>query len=156
MNNVIKHFLIVIYIIHINIYIYKFIQVIWIRANIQWNFYGINFQLNVLGHQFVAQQYYTVIICNNCHQNLFGISPQGYQCSACLINLHRHCVKQFEDSCPGPIMKKDSNSRGIMKLIGMRHDSNDHNKMSRRSNQFLQSKLFFWLLRFLLSYLLKE
>lgn len=39
------------------------------------------FQLNVLGHQFVAQQYYTVIFCSNCHQILYGIGPQGYQCS---------------------------------------------------------------------------
>ncbi|KAG5882226.1 hypothetical protein JTB14_007201 [Gonioctena quinquepunctata] len=91
-------------------------------------------KLNVQGHQFVAQQYYTVIICNNCHQILYGIGPQGYQCSACLINLHRHCVRIFEDVCPGPIMKKD---RGIMKLIGMRHDSNEHNRIKKNS-QFLQ------------------
>ncbi|VEN52760.1 unnamed protein product [Callosobruchus maculatus] len=89
---------------------------------------------SVLGHQFIAQQYYTVVYCTNCHQILYGIRPQGYQCSVCLINLHRHCVKLFEDSCPGPITKKD---RGIMKLIGMRHDSNEHNKI-RKSSQFLQ------------------
>lgn len=103
----------------------------------------IYFQLNILGHQFVAQHYYTVIICNNCQQFLYGICPQGYQCTVCLINVHRHCVKQFEDACPGPITKKESNSggsRGIMKLIGMRHDSNDHNKITKKSNQFLQSK----------------
>ncbi|CAH1989346.1 unnamed protein product [Acanthoscelides obtectus] len=89
---------------------------------------------SVLGHQFIAQQYYTVVYCTNCHQILYGIRPQGYQCSVCLINLHRHCVKLFEDSCPGPITKKD---RGIMKLIGMRHDSNEHNRI-RKSSQFLQ------------------
>ncbi|CAH1107321.1 unnamed protein product [Psylliodes chrysocephalus] len=91
-------------------------------------------KLNVLGHQFVAQQYYTVIFCSNCHQILYGIGPQGYQCSACLINLHRFCVRQYEDSCPGPITKKD---RGIMKLIGMRHDANEHNRI-KKNNQFLQ------------------
>ncbi|XP_056631640.1 rho guanine nucleotide exchange factor 12 isoform X2 [Diorhabda sublineata] len=91
-------------------------------------------KLNIMGHQFVAQQYYTVIFCSNCHQILYGIGPQGYQCTACLINLHRHCVRQFEDSCPGPITKKD---RGIMKLIGMRHDANEHSRI-KKSSQFLQ------------------
>ncbi|XP_072375594.1 rho guanine nucleotide exchange factor 12 isoform X3 [Diabrotica undecimpunctata] len=91
-------------------------------------------KLNIMGHQFVAQQYYTVIFCSNCQQILYGIGPQGYQCSACLINLHRHCVRQFEDSCPGPITKKD---RSIMKLIGMRHDTNEHTRMKKNS-QFLQ------------------
>nr|CAI5838003.1 unnamed protein product [Callosobruchus analis] len=98
------------------------------------------FQSSVLGHQFIAQQYYTVVYCTNCHQILYGIRPQGYQCSVCLINLHRHCVKLFEDSCPGPITKKD---RGIMKLIGMRHDSNEHNRI-RKSSQFLQSKYYYY------------
>nr|XP_023026441.1 rho guanine nucleotide exchange factor 12 isoform X3 [Leptinotarsa decemlineata] len=91
-------------------------------------------KLNVQGHQYVAQQYYTVIMCNNCHQILYGIGPQGYQCSMCLINLHRQCVRIFEDICPGPITKKD---RGIMKLIGMRHDSNEQNRLKKNS-QFLQ------------------
>ncbi|CAG9864678.1 unnamed protein product [Phyllotreta striolata] len=88
---------------------------------------------NFLGHQFTAQQYYTVINCNNCHCILYGIAPQGYQCSSCLINLHRNCIKNFEDPCPGPMNKKDS--RGIMKLIGMRHDMNEHR--NKKSNQFL-------------------
>lgn len=114
------------------------------------------FQLNVFGHQYIAQQYYTVIGCNNCHQIIFGISPQGYQCSGrnfnkncsvikvltipfiflvCHINLHRHCVKLYDDSCPGPIIKKD---RGIRKFIGMK-DSTDHSRIKKTSH-FLQSK----------------
>lgn len=38
-------------------------------------------KLNILGHQFVPQQYYTVITCNYCHSIIYGIGPQGYQCS---------------------------------------------------------------------------
>ncbi|XP_076264707.1 rho guanine nucleotide exchange factor 2 isoform X14 [Rhynchophorus ferrugineus] len=82
-------------------------------------------KINNMGHQFVPHQYYTVITCRHCHQIIYGISPQGYQCSCCFINLHRGCVKLFDDGCPGPINKKD---RGIRKLIGMRHDSADQNK----------------------------
>ncbi|GLV42592.1 Rho guanine nucleotide exchange factor 2 [Carabus blaptoides fortunei] len=71
-------------------------------------------KLNVSGHHYVAQHYFTVLSCNNCHQIIYGIGPQGYQCSVCLINLHRQCVKQYDDSCPGPINKKD---RGIGKFM---------------------------------------
>ncbi|KAJ8922198.1 hypothetical protein NQ315_004135, partial [Exocentrus adspersus] len=90
-------------------------------------------KLNILGHQYIAQQYYTVITCNNCHQIIFGISPQGYQCSVCHINLHRHCVKLYDDNCPGPINKKD---RGIRKLIGMK-DNTDHSRIKKTSH-FIQ------------------
>uniref|UniRef100_V5GIW5 Rho guanine nucleotide exchange factor 12 n=1 Tax=Anoplophora glabripennis TaxID=217634 RepID=V5GIW5_ANOGL len=90
-------------------------------------------KLSVFGHQYIAQQYYTVIGCNNCHQIIFGISPQGYQCSVCHINLHRHCVKLYDDSCPGPIIKKE---RGIRKLIGMK-DNTDHSRIKKTSH-FLQ------------------
>lgn len=43
------------------------------------------FQLTVHGHHFTAQQFYTVIHCNNCHQIIYGISPQGYQCTGTFI-----------------------------------------------------------------------
>ncbi|KAF5297372.1 hypothetical protein FQR65_LT01302 [Abscondita terminalis] len=84
------------------------------------------------GHQFVAQQHYTVILCNHCHQNIYGIAPQGYQCAACLINLHRLCVKLYDDTCPGPINKKD---RGIGKLMDRIH-SRDHRR--KPSSNFIQ------------------
>ncbi|XP_030755908.1 rho guanine nucleotide exchange factor 12 isoform X2 [Sitophilus oryzae] len=83
-------------------------------------------KISHLGHQFMSQQYYTVIPCNNCHQIIYGISPQGYQCSLCLINLHRPCVKLYDDACVGPITRKDV--RGLRKLIGMRHDSAEQNR----------------------------
>ncbi|XP_060520310.1 rho guanine nucleotide exchange factor 11 isoform X2 [Cylas formicarius] len=91
-------------------------------------------KLSYLSHQFVLQQFYSVTPCNNCHQIIYGISPQGYQCAVCLINLHRHCVKLYDDSCPGPILKKD---RGIRKFIGMRHDSADQSKTKKMSSSFI-------------------
>ncbi|KAK4873317.1 hypothetical protein RN001_015346 [Aquatica leii] len=89
-------------------------------------------KLILLGHQFVAQPYYTVILCNHCHQIIYGIAPQGYQCAACLINLHRLCVKLYDDTCPGPINKKD---RGIGKLMDRIH-SRDHRR--KPSSHFIQ------------------
>ncbi|XP_048525123.1 rho guanine nucleotide exchange factor 12 isoform X1 [Dendroctonus ponderosae] len=87
-----------------------------------------------LSHQFVDQQYFTVMACNLCHQIIYGISPQGYQCTACLINLHRSCVKLYDDSCPGPIRGKE---RGIRKLIGMRHDMSEQIR-HRKASQLTQ------------------
>ncbi|XP_063911076.1 rho guanine nucleotide exchange factor 11 isoform X3 [Zophobas morio] len=84
-------------------------------------------KLNVQGHQYVAQHYYTIIVCNNCHQIIYGIGPQGYQCSVCLINLHRLCVKLYDDTCPGPINKKD---RGLGKFIRIRHENDNRRKHS--------------------------
>ncbi|XP_068892581.1 rho guanine nucleotide exchange factor 1 isoform X5 [Tenebrio molitor] len=84
-------------------------------------------KLNIQGHQYVAQQYYTVIACNHCHHIIYGIGPQGYQCSVCLINLHRLCVKLYDDTCPGPINKKD---RGIGKFIRIRHELDNRRKHS--------------------------
>uniref|UniRef100_A0A1Y1KTQ6 Rho guanine nucleotide exchange factor 12 n=3 Tax=Photinus pyralis TaxID=7054 RepID=A0A1Y1KTQ6_PHOPY len=89
-------------------------------------------KLILLGHQFVAQPYFTVIPCNHCHQIISGIAPQGYQCAACLINLHRLCVKLYDDTCPGPINKKD---RGIGKLMDRIH-SRDHRR--KPSANFIQ------------------
>ncbi|KAL1517182.1 hypothetical protein ABEB36_000980 [Hypothenemus hampei] len=91
-------------------------------------------KLSHLSHQFVAQQYFTVTACNYCHQIIYGISPQGYQCTACLINLHRHCVKLYDDACPGPFKGKEGR---IRKLIGMRHDLGDQNRL-RKVSLFIQ------------------
>ncbi|KAK9891319.1 hypothetical protein WA026_014561 [Henosepilachna vigintioctopunctata] len=89
---------------------------------------------NIQGHQFTAQQYYTVILCNNCHQIIYGIGPQGYQCNVCNINLHRQCIKLYDDSCPGPINKKD---RGIGKFIRIRPHEPDHRRKGS-TNTFIQ------------------
>ncbi|XP_071053113.1 rho guanine nucleotide exchange factor 11 isoform X2 [Onthophagus taurus] len=96
-------------------------------------------KLTVQGHQFNAQQYYTVIVCNHCHQIIYGIGPQGYQCSVCLINLHRTCVKLYDDSCPGPITKKDRGIQKVMEKIGHRGNqkrkSAPHSHLDRKQDE---------------------
>ncbi|XP_044751624.1 rho guanine nucleotide exchange factor 12 isoform X2 [Coccinella septempunctata] len=89
-------------------------------------------KLSIQGHQFTAQQYYTVILCNNCHQVIYGIGPQGYRCSDCNINLHRQCVKLYDDSCPGPVNKKD---RGLGKILRIRPHESDQKRKS--TNNFI-------------------
>ena len=39
-------------------------------------------KLSVRGHHFVAHYYYTVTYCNHCQLIIWGIGPQGYQCSS--------------------------------------------------------------------------
>lgn len=38
------------------------------------------------GHHFVAHQYFTVTYCNHCQLIIWGIGPQGYQCTSMLIS----------------------------------------------------------------------
>ncbi|XP_045464464.1 rho guanine nucleotide exchange factor 11 isoform X6 [Harmonia axyridis] len=91
-------------------------------------------KLSIQGHQFIAQQYYTVILCNNCHQIIYGIGPQGYRCNDCSINLHRQCINLYDDSCPGPFNKKD---RGIGKILRIRPHESDHRRKASATNNFL-------------------
>ncbi|XP_025425512.1 rho guanine nucleotide exchange factor 11-like isoform X3 [Sipha flava] len=69
------------------------------------------------GHHFVAHQYFTVTYCNHCQLIIWGIGPQGYQCTNCILNIHRVCVKVLEENCPGPIVKKDKGNDRISKLM---------------------------------------
>lgn len=63
----------------------------------------------------------------------------------CLINLHRLCVKLYDDPCPGPIMKKDRG--GIGKYIPFRHDNNEHRRKHSsnftQSNYILEQRMYF-------------
>ncbi|XP_054285231.1 rho guanine nucleotide exchange factor 12 [Macrosteles quadrilineatus] len=69
------------------------------------------------GHHFVAHHYYTVTYCNHCQLIIWGIGPQGYQCSDCGLNIHRACVKVLDESCPGPMVKKEKGNDRISKLM---------------------------------------
>ncbi|XP_066148059.1 rho guanine nucleotide exchange factor 12 isoform X2 [Euwallacea fornicatus] len=93
-------------------------------------------KLSHLSHQFVAQQYFTVMSCYYCHQIIYGICPQGYQCTACNINLHQNCVKQYEDYCPGPFKAKEGR---ISKFIAMRRENSDQSRQKKVS-QFIQNE----------------
>ncbi|XP_017784842.1 PREDICTED: rho guanine nucleotide exchange factor 11 isoform X2 [Nicrophorus vespilloides] len=91
-------------------------------------------KIYVQGHQYVAQHYYTVIRCYNCHQIIYGIAPQGYQCLFCHINLHRPCIQLYEDACPGPMKQK-----GMMKLMDRIRPENRDQKR-KQSAHFLHTE----------------
>nr|XP_018910906.1 PREDICTED: rho guanine nucleotide exchange factor 11 isoform X3 [Bemisia tabaci] len=75
-------------------------------------------KVTVRGHNFVAHQYYTVTYCNHCQLIIWGIGPQGYQCTNCNLNIHRPCVKTLEENCPGPLeRKKEKGNDRISKLM---------------------------------------
>lgn len=102
-------------------------------------------QFTTKGHHFVAHQYFTVTYCNHCQLIIWGIGPQGYQCTSmfvlwniyykfiffkykiinkitllladCILNIHRVCVKVLDENCPGPIVKKDKTNDRISKLM---------------------------------------
>ena len=71
----------------------------------------------VHGHQFTAQQYYTVTTCSECQGVLWGIGSQGYQCASeyPTLSLHLHlchpnrlgpCQCHFPLNLPQPQMVK--------------------------------------------------
>ncbi|KAG8222209.1 hypothetical protein J437_LFUL001301 [Ladona fulva] len=74
-------------------------------------------KLTIKGHNFVLHQYYTVTHCNHCGLIIWGISPQGYQCTNCQMNIHRYCYKSLEEICAGPLLKKERANDRISKLM---------------------------------------
>ncbi|KAM7343585.1 rho guanine nucleotide exchange factor 2 isoform 3-T3 [Cochliomyia hominivorax] len=77
----------------------------------------------VRGHPLVLRQYYEVTHCNHCQTIIWGVSPQGFHCTDCKLNIHRPCSKILEENCPGPLpqaKRKDKdlhNDNKISKLI---------------------------------------
>ncbi|XP_076036458.1 rho guanine nucleotide exchange factor 12-like isoform X5 [Oratosquilla oratoria] len=59
-------------------------------------------------HHFNVQSYYSVTYCNHCGLIIWGIAPQGYQCTNCEMNIHKMCAKRVEEVCIGQLRKKDS------------------------------------------------
>lgn len=74
-------------------------------------------KVSVRGHNFNAHQYYNVTYCNHCQHIIWGIGPQGYQCTHCGLNVHRHCVRVVDENCPGPLVKKERGNASISKLM---------------------------------------
>ncbi|XP_050692232.1 rho guanine nucleotide exchange factor 11-like isoform X3 [Eriocheir sinensis] len=58
-------------------------------------------------HHFNQHTYYSVTYCNHCGLIIWGIAPQGYQCTNCEMNIHKSCAKQVEEVCIGQLHKKD-------------------------------------------------
>ncbi|XP_066599508.1 rho guanine nucleotide exchange factor 12-like isoform X2 [Prorops nasuta] len=73
-------------------------------------------KMTIRGHHFLAQQYFTVTYCNHCQLIIGGISPQGYQCSDCILSVHRQCVRVVDENCLGPLVRKEKGDR-ISKLM---------------------------------------
>ncbi|XP_059622198.1 uncharacterized protein LOC132265518 [Phlebotomus argentipes] len=82
---------------------------------------GKNRKALVLGHLLVLRQYYEVTHCNHCQNIIWGVSPQGYHCTHCELNIHRACSRILEEHCPGPAPQKRKeahNDNKISKLMG--------------------------------------
>lgn len=67
---------------------------------------GKNRKISVRGHHLVLKQYYEVTHCNHCQNIIWGVSPQGYHCTDCELNIHRACSGILEEACPGPAPTK--------------------------------------------------
>uniref|UniRef100_A0A1B6C0U4 Rho guanine nucleotide exchange factor 12 n=1 Tax=Clastoptera arizonana TaxID=38151 RepID=A0A1B6C0U4_9HEMI len=96
-------------------------------------------KLTIKGHQLLAYQYYTVTYCNHCQMIIWGIGPQGYQCSNCGLNIHRNCVKILDESCTGPLSKKEKGNDRISKLME-RIMPAEHNRRKPSSHSFAQAE----------------
>ncbi|KAH8321923.1 hypothetical protein KR067_009816, partial [Drosophila pandora] len=99
---------------------------------------GKNRKMNVRGHPLVLRQYYEVTHCNHCQTIIWGVSPQGYHCTDCKLNIHRQCAKVVDESCPGPLpqAKRPANNDKISKLMGkIRPRTSDVMGNEKRSRQ---------------------
>lgn len=88
-------------------------------------------KVTVKGHQLALHQYHEVTHCNHCQTIIWGVSPQGYQCENCELNIHRQCVKMLEETCPGPVPRKHGENK-ISKLM----------EKIRPTHHFIQSMCF--------------
>lgn len=77
---------------------------------------GKNRKEQVLGHSLVLRQYYEVTHCNHCQNIIWGVSPQGYRCTNCELNIHRICVRVLEENCPGPAPQKRKDQHSDNKI----------------------------------------
>ncbi|KAH8284540.1 hypothetical protein KR018_004011, partial [Drosophila ironensis] len=99
---------------------------------------GKNRKMNVRGHPLVLRQYYEVTHCNHCQTIIWGVSPQGYHCTDCKLNIHRQCAKVLDESCPGPLpqAKRLAHNDKISKLMGkIRPRTSDVMGNEKRSRQ---------------------
>ncbi|XP_026841804.1 uncharacterized protein LOC6590830 isoform X1 [Drosophila persimilis] len=99
---------------------------------------GKNRKMNVRGHALILRQYYEVTHCNHCQTIIWGVSPQGYHCTDCKLNIHRQCSKVLDESCPGPLpqAKRIAHNDKISKFMGkIRPRTSDVVGNEKRSRQ---------------------
>ncbi|XP_057324420.1 rho guanine nucleotide exchange factor 12 isoform X3 [Microplitis mediator] len=103
-------------------------------------------KMAVRGHHFGAHQYFTVTYCNHCQLIIGGIGPQGYQCNDCSLSVHRQCVRVVEESCPGPLSRKERGNDRISKLMDRirpeRKPPSSHHHHHSPNQMHLNNKLF--------------
>ncbi|XP_074095470.1 rho guanine nucleotide exchange factor 2 isoform X4 [Cotesia typhae] len=103
-------------------------------------------KMAVRGHHFGAHQYFTVTYCNHCQLIIGGIGPQGYQCNDCSLSVHRQCVRVVEESCPGPLPRKERGNDRISKLMDRirpeRKPPSSHHHHHSPNQMHLNNKLF--------------
>ncbi|EDS42407.1 conserved hypothetical protein [Culex quinquefasciatus] len=85
-----------------------------------------NRKQDILGHNLRLQPYFEVTRCNHCQNILWGVSPQGYHCSNCELNIHRLCAKDLKEECPGPAQLKNAEGSKIGKFIDKLSTRNHH------------------------------
>ncbi|XP_023171235.2 uncharacterized protein LOC111599722 isoform X2 [Drosophila hydei] len=100
---------------------------------------GKNRKMIARGHPLVLRQYYEVTHCNHCQTIIWGVSPQGYHCTDCKLNIHRQCSKVLEESCPGPLpqaKRHPHNDNKISKFMGkIRPRTSDFIANEKRARQ---------------------
>jgi len=78
-------------------------------------FFGRNRKnLTIQGHHFVLKHYDQVTYCNQSQGIIWGIGPQGYQCSNCSFDVHKKFVQKVEETCVGPSSDKKKRNRTSM------------------------------------------
>jgi len=75
--------------------------------------------LSVLGHHFELKHYDQVTYCNHSQVIIWGIGPQGYQCSNCGFDVHKKYVHKVEESCVGPSNNKKKRNRASLLSMGL-------------------------------------
>ncbi|XP_031622413.1 uncharacterized protein LOC116340198 isoform X2 [Contarinia nasturtii] len=96
---------------------------------------GKNRKIMVRGHHLVLKQYYEVAHCNHCQNIIWGVSPQGYHCTNCELNIHRACSRILEESCPGPVPTKNDKMSKFIEKIRPTHYFNPAERSRRQEDE---------------------
>lgn len=70
----------------------------------------------VKGHHLIPKICYSTTYCDCCLEIMFGIAPQGYECT-CGIKVHESCIVKLRGICIIAAEKEQNNSRDSLKLF---------------------------------------